>query len=143
MNMSDFQVKVKLWVERVMGEDVARNKGERCRRFMEEAAELVQAAGMTQIEALQMVRYAYARPIGVMEQEVGGVCTTLSALCSAYYLNLDHCATAELERIHLHENDIRDKHNAKARLGLATQMGTRCAHGNITDDCQHPHTDVK
>ena len=119
MNMQEFQVKVKSWVERVMGKTVARNGNERCRRFMEEAAELVQAGGMTRVEAIRMVNYVYSRPPGVMDQEVGGVCVTLSALCSAYYLNLDHCASAELERIELNVDLIRKKHNAKADLGLA------------------------
>lgn len=119
MNIREFQDGVRSWVERCMGVRVARSPNERCRRFLEEALELVQAGGLEASKVMQMVSYVYNRPAGDMAQEVGGVSVTLAALCSAYNLDLEYCAYAELQRIEANMEAIREKHNHKAALGYA------------------------
>lgn len=52
----------------------------RARRFLEEAVELAQAAGVTAEEADAVRAYVFSRPAGDIRQEIGGVMVTLSCL---------------------------------------------------------------
>lgn len=94
-----FQTWVRNWVVDCFGKEVADNKEERNHRFLEEALELFQSLGGTQQEANLLVEYVFNRPLGEPSQEVGGVATTLAALCSANELDLSGCAFKELARI--------------------------------------------
>lgn len=95
----DFQERVDPWLIECFGQEVARDKFVRNYRFFEEAGELVQAAGMTREEAHQLVDYVYARPVGNLPQEIGGVMTTLAALCLAHGEDMHEQADIELQRI--------------------------------------------
>lgn len=114
--MEEFQFEVRDWLEECLGQEVADDKRERGHRLLEEALELVQANGCSREEALQLVDYVYGRPVGVLEQEVGGVACTLAALCSAEEVSLEDCAWRELDRIRLSMDKIRAKQASKPRL---------------------------
>src|SRR6185312_4381635 len=79
-----FQQRVQGWMWECFGLVISRDRTERNHRFLEEALELVQAAGCTQNEAHQLVDYVFNRPIGELNQEIGGVMVTLAAFCSAH-----------------------------------------------------------
>ena len=98
-NAQTFQQRVYAWVAMCFDGTIANDRVERNHRFLEEALELVQSLGCTEGEAQQLVSYVYARPTGVPSQEVGGVYTTLAALCSANQMMMLECAEAELTRI--------------------------------------------
>jgi hypothetical protein len=68
-------------------------------RFVEEAAELAQAQGLTQAEVETVVAYVFARPVGSVPQEVGGVMVTLQAFCAAEGISLVDFERIEIERI--------------------------------------------
>jgi hypothetical protein len=95
----EFQPRVRPWMHKCFGHVIAHDREERNHRFFEEAAELVQACGMTRSEAHQLVDYVYGRPAGEKGQEVGGVMVTLAALCLAQKLDMHSEAERELYRI--------------------------------------------
>lgn len=112
-----FQHSVYRWLHECFGEEIAKDRVERNHRFLEEALELVQSLNCTAEEAHQLVDYVFSRPVGEPTQETGGVMVTLAALCSANYINMNHCGQVELDRIHSPEvmEKIRAKQAAKPK----------------------------
>jgi hypothetical protein len=110
-----FQIRVNDWIQYCFGPEIGTDKRERNHRFIEEALELVQTSGCSKSEVLQLVDYVFNRPIGDQIQEIGGVMTTLAALCNTYNINLIGAADKELERCWLLSNKIRAKQAAKPK----------------------------
>ena len=115
IDMMEFQQRVLDWVQRCFGSSPSANRQERNYRFFEEAAELVQASGMTRQECIDLVNYVYDRPPGDLVQEVGGVMTTLAALCGALGLHMTVCGEMELHSINQRIEAIRAKDANKPR----------------------------
>ncbi len=113
--INTFQSRVKPWLDACFGPKIASDKIERNHRFLEEALELVQSLGCTREEANQLVDYVYDRPVGIPPQEVGGVMTTLAALCLANDFNMHELGETELERIWTKVDTIRAKQAAKPK----------------------------
>jgi hypothetical protein len=113
--MKKFQHRVLDWLMECFSMEVCRDTQERCHRFTEEALELVQSLGMTASEAHQLVDYVYGRPVGQMEQEVGGVMVTLAALCSSQDTGMEAAGEIELARIWKNIEKIRVKQAAKPK----------------------------
>ena len=87
---------------------------ERMKRFLEEAVELVRAAGLTNSEIQSVVNYELGRPVGPdIAHEVGGAGVTLYALADALYLDLDASVLAEIRRVEANKDKCRAKHAAK------------------------------
>jgi hypothetical protein len=110
-----FQVRVDTWIQHCFGPKIGADRIERNHRFIEEALELVQSGGCTASEAHQLVDYVFGRPVGEMRQEVGGVMNTLAALCTAYSVDLNDAAEAELARVWVKSDQIRAKQAAKPK----------------------------
>jgi hypothetical protein len=112
-----FQARVHPWMIACFGAAIATDAIERNHRFFEEAAELVQACGMTASEAHQLVDYTWSRPVGEKNQEAGGVMVTLAALCLAQGLDMHAAGETELARISAPETmaKIRAKQAAKPK----------------------------
>lgn len=110
-----FQQRVAPWMLECFGAEVSRDLTERSHRFLEEALELVQAAGCTPSEAHQLVDYVFGRPIGEISQEVGGVMVTLAALCLAQDIDMHAAGETELARVWTKIDVIREKHAAKPK----------------------------
>jgi NTP pyrophosphatase (non-canonical NTP hydrolase) len=115
IEIPSFQVRVDKWIRHCFGEAIRGDKAERNHRFIEEALELVQAAGCTASEAHQLVDYVFGRSIGDVKQEVGGVMNTLAALCNIYDIDLDAAAETELRRVWTKSDQIRAKQAAKPK----------------------------
>lgn len=94
-----FQSMVTEWLYKCFGAAVAQDKMERNYRFIEEALELVQSCGMTQDDAIAVVKYVYSRKIGAKQQEVGGTMITLAALCGQQNIDMMGEAWREYDRI--------------------------------------------
>lgn len=109
-----FQSRVGNWVNETFGTEVASDKKERIIRFLEEATELAQSIGMPKDVVSKIVDYVYSRPVGEIEQEIGGVCVTLAALANAFEISLIKTQEKELERVEaIDKNLIRKKQNGK------------------------------
>lgn len=113
--LAPFQQRVQPWMMECFGPMIAGDRQERNHRFLEEALELVQAAGCSASEAHQLVDYVYGRPVGEPSQEVGGVMVTLAALCLANGLDMHTAADTELARIWTKVEAIRAKQAAKPK----------------------------
>lgn len=111
-----FQAAVLEWMLACFGADIAGDRVERNHRFLEEALELVQATGCTREHTKALVDYVFDRPVGEVNNEVGGVLLTLAALCSAAMVGMDECAEAELRRVWTKIDVIRAKQAAKPRF---------------------------
>lgn len=115
MNDKSFQGAVYAWILYCFGPEIGADKLECNHRFIEEALELVQAAGCTASEAHQLVDYVYGRPVGTLHQEVGGVMNTLAAFCTAHGIDMNDAAETELRRVWKKSDQIRAKQAAKPK----------------------------
>lgn len=86
------------WGARCFGVEHMADKIVRAARFFEEAAELVQAVGLSRDHALRAFDHVYGRSAGEPWQEAGGVGVTLMALCNALGLSADDCEVKEIAR---------------------------------------------
>lgn len=111
----DFQSRVVLWLHSCFGAAISNDRVERNHRFLEEALELVQAAGCTREEAHKLVDYTFDRPIGELRQEIGGTLLTLAALCHAHSEGMEAAGEAELARVWTKIETIRAKQAAKPK----------------------------
>ncbi|MHD0644625.1 hypothetical protein ACYPKM_03160 [Pseudomonas aeruginosa] len=110
-----FQTEVGKWVRACFGEQQEKDLSERRNRFLEEALELGQASGMHKEDALALVDYVFSREKGEVKQEVGGVMTTLAALCNVENIDIKSAAAEELGRIQKRIKEIRAKHASKPK----------------------------
>jgi hypothetical protein len=110
-----FQSRVRPWLIACFTEDFDSEEHAREARFIEEAIELFQAKGRSFDELISVAKYVYSRPIGEVRQEVGGVMTTLAALCIVSKLDMHEAGEAELARIWTKVDAIRAKQAAKPR----------------------------
>lgn len=114
------QKDIAAWTARTFGTRTATCPQERIRRFAEEAIELAQAAGMSEEDFANLVRYVYSRPAGEPPQEVGGVAVTFLAYCETAGMSADELEQREIARIHSKDADyFRARQNAKALAGIA------------------------
>jgi len=128
--VASFQSRVAPWMAACFGDAIASDVVERCDRFVEEAIELTQSLGHSAERAHALVDYVYGRPKGGPEQEVGGVMVTLAALCLATGCNMHAAGEAELVRIWIKIDQIREKQAAKpagSALPVATERRARDA----------------
>ena len=108
-----FQVNVNVWMTACFGDAISLDPMERSHRFLEEALELAQANGCTAHEAHQLVDYVFGRPVGALEQEIGGVMVTLASLCTAIGADMALAGEIELARVWKAIDRIRAKQAAK------------------------------
>jgi NTP pyrophosphatase (non-canonical NTP hydrolase) len=87
------------WGTRCFGEEHMRDQIVRAARFIEEAAELVQAVGLSKEHAIRALDHVYSREPGKAWQEAGGVGVTLMALCNTLNLSAEDCEIREVERV--------------------------------------------
>lgn len=115
--------RVRKWIMRVFGVEVYWNRRERGRRFIEECIELVQAMDISKDDVQQILDRIYSRPVGDVEQEVGGVGITLLGLCGCLGLDFDILTDTELRRIEaLPIDHWRKRQAAKAEAGVGVDL---------------------
>ena len=97
-NKTTFQHKAVEWAEECIGPVEKMDISNRSHRFIEEALELVQSAGVTREDVLKLVDYVFARPIGPVAQEVGGTMVGLAILCERLSIDMNQSADDEVKR---------------------------------------------
>ncbi len=108
-----FQSRVFEWMRRCFVRPDGLARDQRAFRFIEEAIELVQAAGTSREDVNRLVGYVYSRPAGLVNQEIGGTMVTLAGLASSWDLDLNEAAELELKRCEAKTEKIRAKDLAK------------------------------
>lgn len=112
----DLQDGVRVWTRACFGNDVAADMRERGHRFLEEALELAQSAGVTREEVLELLGYTFSRPVGEMAQELGGVMITVSALANAAGLSCKEEGWHALQTNWTKIEKIREKRRNKPKF---------------------------
>jgi hypothetical protein len=111
------------WVRSRLGEKALMDRQERAARLVEEAIELAQAEGVPEIRIVNVARRVYDRPVGEVEQEIGGIGVCLLAYCHASGFNFVTLTDREVTRIEKVPVEVsRAKHNAKVRAGTAMKL---------------------
>jgi hypothetical protein len=113
LRQASFQNRIRPWMIECFGPSVLYNQIERNWRFIEEALELAQTCGATKEQVLELVEYTFSREPGEIVREVGGVMTTLAALCIAMNVDMHSCAEAELRYVWDNIEKIRAKWESK------------------------------
>ncbi len=112
--------RIAAWVRSRLGTEVLMDRQERAARLVEEAIELAQAEGVPEIRVVNIARRAYERPVGEVEQEVGGIGVCILAYCYAADLDFLALTDREVKRIEKVPAEVSlAKHNAKAKAGTA------------------------
>lgn len=115
----DRQKRMITWVKRCFGDTSADCLQERAARTLEEAVELVQACGLDEGKALRILTEVYRNPPGVIEQEIGGVTTTILGLAESLGVSADECEQRELERVEaLPDDHFRQRQARKTARGM-------------------------
>lgn len=110
------QLEVKEWAEECFGPKRLDDQHLVTVRFVEEALELAQAAGISQREVTQIAHYVYNRPVGQLRNEVGGVYITLSNVCNAFLIDMEAAARDTLKGCWKRIEQIRSKDAGKPRF---------------------------
>lgn len=87
------------WAEQAFGRDEAASVSQRGLRLLEEAIEAFQACGGDEAIAHKLVSFVFARPVGALSQELGGVAVTTLALAAAAGLSADEEECREICRV--------------------------------------------
>jgi NTP pyrophosphatase (non-canonical NTP hydrolase) len=115
--VNTFQDRCKEWAVECFGQPLAtEDMKERAQRFMEEAAELTQAVGMTREQAHALVDWKYDGARGTIADEVGGVLITLALLCETYNLDMERVGEGILQSCWARADKIKAKQKTKPRF---------------------------
>lgn len=99
MNMNLIQRLAIDWGIRCFGIKHVTDTRVRGLRCAEEAIELAQVCEVPAEQLHKLIDYVYARPKGIMQQELGGVALTLMVCCGNSGNNIEDVAFNELRRI--------------------------------------------
>ena len=103
MDMRELQRRARQWAIKVFGAPFLMLR-ERALRVLEESAEVSQSLGVTEEEAVQVIRLAYKRPSGEPKAEIGDLVFCLAILAEEMNLVLSEEAWATL-----YKNDDPDR----------------------------------
>lgn len=87
------------WAIRCFGREHVYNDRIRSLRVAEEAVELAQACHVPKEKMLELVEIVYSRPVGDIQQEIGGVLMTTCVLGARYGWDMEEIFEAELLRV--------------------------------------------
>lgn len=118
------QAFVEQWVRATFGDKVMDDPEERGARVVEEAIELLQVLAhdkkAAREKAHKLVDAVFDKPVGDLDNEIGGTIVCLLALCGNQGKRLDEMAEKEITRIrNLPVETFRAKHKTKIAAGLS------------------------
>lgn len=93
------QAETHAWCVAAFGDHDARSIPQRGLRLMEEAIETAQACGCDPAILHRLIDHVYAKPIGELRQELGGLGVTLLGLAEAAGISADEAERAEIARV--------------------------------------------
>lgn len=93
------QSNIHSWAKAAFGEREATSLPQRGLRLLEEATEAAQATGVDEYKAHDLVAYVFSRPVGQLNQELGGTAVCVLALAAAAGLSADDEEAREVYRV--------------------------------------------
>ncbi|MFC0679811.1 hypothetical protein ACFFGH_18380 [Lysobacter korlensis] len=93
------QAEVHAWCVAAFGDHDAWSIPQRGLRLAEEVIETAQVCGCDAAMLHRLIDHVYAKPVGKLDQELGGLSVTLLALAEAAGLSADKAEMAEIERV--------------------------------------------
>ena len=117
----ELQVRVGRWCKNFFEYRRGWTQNERVLRIFEEAVELMQAAGLTQEQAIRQVQYTYRREPGEVTSEMAGVMIGICSLAELLGQDLETITSVELARINkpVMKEKMREKVNYKIDQGIS------------------------
>lgn len=110
------------WAVETFG-PIAADDRDRALRFLEEALELVQAAGLEMLDVANMADRVFDRPAGDLEKEIGQAGLTLGMLATSLGFSLQMLVAAEFARVSkIPREEWAARHAEKVDQGLASPM---------------------
>lgn len=127
MTRDQRQANVFAWTQAAFTVEQATSMPQRGVRLLEEAIEAFQSVGGAPEMAHKLVDYIFARPVGELRQELGGVGVCVLALAAAAGMSADEAERCEVERVLAKPlAHFRDRNAAKNAAGfLATKEPSR------------------
>lgn len=110
------QLDVEEWSNACFGPERLNDQHLTTVRFVEEALELAQAAGITEKEVDRIKHYVFSRPVGELRNEVGGTYITLCNLCTSFVIDMEAAARETLLSCWRRIEQIRSKDAGKPRF---------------------------
>lgn len=134
---------VATWCAAAFGADHASSVPQRAVRLLEEVLEAYQAAGADKMMAHSLVDYVFSRPVGEMDQELGGIGVTLLALAAAAGHDAEAAETKEVMRVlakPLKEFAARNKQKDEAGFKVAQpcEHYKQGLHPDMNSSCTWP-----
>lgn len=137
--MSNFRLMTRIatdWARRCFGDAHVDNHKVRGIRALEEMIELNQALGVPVELARKTLETVYSRPVGDIEQEIGGVMLTLAVLCDTMDRDPEHMFEQELLRVLKKSPEhFAKRNNEKISLGLTSEPDTDLV---VCEGCKKP-----
>lgn len=93
------QEEVARWAASAFGQAATTSLSQRGERLLEEAVETFQACGGDEALAHDLVAFVFARPPGMINQELGGVAVTVLLLAAAAGVSADEEECREIRRV--------------------------------------------
>jgi len=115
----DAQAEVANWIHEAFGGVFNQDVKERSLRFLEEALEVVQSAGLSRADADKILTYVYTRPVEPqVSTEIGGAFTTLCAVASCLQVDIGLAYSVDRNKRWENMDKIRAKQEMKAGKGV-------------------------
>lgn len=111
-----FQDAATFWGYRCFGYDKSRSLKLTAYRALEEMNELAQVAGITEEQAVALVRYTWGRPVGEARNEIGGVMVTLARTSNILGIQMSSVAPEILKLCEDNIDRIREKDLKKIQV---------------------------
>ncbi len=136
MNNRDYrQRSAATWAAISFGASNATSASQRALKFLEEAVELYQAAGGDLATGHRLLDFVFGRPVGEIEQELGGAGLTLLLLANAAGLSADDAERLELDRVlSKSASDFAKKDREKLDAGIDLYEGSSQVRDGIRDN---------
>lgn len=112
LNRHGRQAAIARWARECFGDEEADSVPQRGLRLLEEAIEAAQAAGVDREQAAKLVEFVYARPVGEVAQELGGVAVCVLALAEAAGVDAEFEECREINRVLMIDRDHFARRNA-------------------------------
>lgn len=112
--LNDYQDRINTWTISTFGQQHLFHKIERSFRALEEVTEAVQAAGLTEEEAIRVIKQVYSKPVEpVIAKELGAALFCTIQLCTCFSVDPEKALQYTLKDAWDRQEIIRKKHQLK------------------------------